>query len=223
MHHIRQGLKNLVKRAIGRAPYASRFAQVYETARAIEPTHILEIGTYDGFNAVRMVEAAGSPIDSRRYYGFDLFEHQTAEAFESEFSKRPPTRDQVASFLKRKGLADPLLVAGDSTVTLPEYVPDLPTMDLILIDGGHSQETVAQDWRNVQPLIGPDTVIFFDDYPQWGVGPVVDGIDQSAWHVEILPVTDTFRAAEGFGGDADRLSFQLARVQASEGGRGNHT
>jgi hypothetical protein len=45
----------------------------------------------------------------------------------------------------------------------------LPKMDLVFIDGGHSTETVATDWENVKDLLHEKSIVFFDDYPNWGV------------------------------------------------------
>ena len=102
---------------------------------------------------------------------------------------RPP--DPIQAMLNKSG-AKIALYAGDTTKTLPAIAPQFPVMDFILIDGGHSPATIASDWNSVAPLIGPSTVVLFDDY--WndetaGCKTLIDGIDRQRYQVvHLLPV-----------------------------------
>jgi len=43
-------------------------------------------------------------------------------------------------------------------------------------------------WLNIKDLLHAESVVFFDDYPNWGVGAIVDKIDREKWDVRIMPV-----------------------------------
>lgn len=202
-------------RAVGRAAKRflrlrtfppSRYGALYEEVSRRCPRRILEIGTNDGMNAVQIARSASRCNDPVEYYGFDLFDGQQISHRVRESSIPSQPLDRVSEYLARNGLSKAYLVAGDSKETIPTHVASLPTMDLIFIDGGHSYETVSSDWWAVQPLIGEETVIFFDDYPNWGVGPVIDGLPRHLWTVELLPTADRFRTPEG------KVRCQLVRV-----------
>jgi hypothetical protein len=83
-------------------------------------------------------------------------------------------------------------------------------MDLIFIDGGHSEETVGSDWANCEPLMHDQTIVYFDDYPRWGIGPVVDAIDRDRYDVTITKEFDEF--PDVFSGKSELVRFHLARV-----------
>mgnify|MGYP001457844067 CR=1 FL=1 len=87
--------------------------------------------------------------------------------------------------------------------------------DLVFIDGGHSEETVASDWENVKHLLHEKSVVYFDDYPNWGIGPVVDGIDSGLWDIEVMEIEDEFLADGQFGSEVkgERMKFKFARVK----------
>jgi predicted O-methyltransferase YrrM len=209
LYYSRKAIGRAAKRLIGRPTFPpSRYRHLYEWLSTHGAERILEIGTNDGFNAVQMVRAASHRSANVAYYGFDLFERQGQEERLREFSIRAPAMEQVHSYLIRRGLKDPILVAGDSNITLREHLPSLPEMDVVFIDGGHSVATVANDWTLVRQLVGSNTCVFFDDYPNWGVGPVVDSIPAGIWNVDILPTSDVF--ADHARGEL--LTCQLVRV-----------
>lgn len=213
MYYLRKKLTKLGRHALGIRTYADRYDEIYNEIRRLRARRILEIGTNDGLNAVRMARAMHDGGHEIEYHGFDLFEQQGEAEFKREFSLRTRSLGEVRRHLRANGVNVARLVAGDSTVTLPREVPSLPVMDLIFIDGGHSVETVLADWTNVEPLVGPGTTVIFDDYPNWGVGPAVDSIDRVAWDVTILPTKDRFKVQRGKLGTADWMTFQLAMVR----------
>lgn len=70
------------------------------------------------------------------------------------------------------------LVIGDSRQTVPWYANQGGGLvDLILIDGGHSESVAAADLRNMRRLAVPEkTVVAMDDlvpWLPWGVGPTL--------------------------------------------------
>ena len=181
---------------------------LYDEIRRLCPRRILEVGTNDGLNAVEMTTLVRKlGVRDVEYYGFDLFEALDDKRMSLEFAIRPRSQTEVAGMLRRRGVEGARLFAGDTRKTLPAAVRDLPKMDLVFIDGGHSYETVLSDWASVEPVIGPSTSVFFDDYPSFGVGRAVDEIDRNKWDITVFPTVDRF----DHGGTT--LEVQLARAR----------
>ncbi len=87
------------------------------------------------------------------------------------------------------------LFRGNSTITLPKIVEELPMMDLIFIDGGHAYPTVKSDWENAKKLIHDETAVFFHNYDFSGPRRVVDNISRDKYDVKILyPSSDSATA-----------------------------
>lgn len=151
------------------------------------------------------------PCEEIHYYGFDLFEGLSDATFVSELSKRPPSLKAVQEEMETSG-ANIHLYSGDTRVTLPQTYSQLPLMDFIFIDGGHSLETIASDWAWASKLLSQEGVLVFDDY--WsnrtdaGAKITVDTIDRDKFTVSLLPIKDTFPQSE-FG----ELTIQLVEVR----------
>ena len=217
-YYFRKRLGRAVKRLLGMPTFPpKRYEPLYADIARSRSVRILEVGTNDGVNAVEMARAAKrggvSEID---YYGFDLFEALDAKELSREFSIRTRSKREVAKYLHQRGVEKVQLIAGDTRSTLPEAAQKLGKMDFIFIDGGHSYETVLSDWNSVEPMIADDTIVYFDDYANFGIGKVVDAIDRSKWHVDILPHADRFRIADKTFGSADSpdvLEVRVARVR----------
>ena len=135
---------------------------------------VLEIGVAGGENARNMVKAAlcnFSP-EEVEYFGFDLFDNES-------------WLKQVKQKLNEIGCKFELF-KGDSVKTLPKTVKNLPKIDLIFIDGGHSYVTVKSDWENSRTLMHEKTAIFFHNYDFTGPKKVVDNISRQKYHVKII-------------------------------------
>jgi hypothetical protein len=73
-------------------------------------------------------------------------------------------------------------------------------MDLIFIDGGHSIETISNDWTYARKLMHDHTLVIFDDY--WnrddaGAKPIIERIDVTKYDVQVLPIQDRFKKEWG--------------------------
>jgi len=146
---------------------------------------IMEIGVADGENAKRMVMAASNnfPVEMVEYYGFDLF------GWNGDAHMRRVNKKLEETGCKFK------LFRGDSTITLPKLVEELPMMDLIFIDGGHSYPTVKSDWENSKNLMHDETAVFFHNYDFSGPKRVVDSIPREEYDVKIIyPPSDSTTA-----------------------------
>jgi predicted O-methyltransferase YrrM len=215
MYYLKKALKHWIKICLGICPYPKRYEQLYQEIDVLHPRTIFEIGTNDGINAARLYQRASQYRNDVEYFGFDLFESIDNATFMKEFSLAAPTKKEVDRFLGRKGVRNRHLFSGNTMESLPGEKERLPAMDLVFIDGGHSEETVASDWENVKHLLHEKSVVFFDDYPNWGVGPVVDGIDSELWDIEVMEIEDEFLADGQFGSEVkgERMKFKFARVK----------
>jgi len=211
--------RSLARRLLGRPSGAQRYQYIFQAIEQDHPQNILEIGTWDGERAVQMIRAAQHHSPTVRYYGFDLFEMMSAEIFEKEISKMPPTMAEVEAKLRVTN-AEIHLYRGYTQETLPKAVGEMPIMDLIFIDGGHARETIQNDWDYAQKVMGDSTTVIFDDY--WpdgfngnmndGCNHVVAAIDRAKFNVEILPIVDSFKKEWG------RLKVQFVRVRKISAG-----
>ena len=143
------------------------------------------------------------------YYGFDLFEQFSPEIAEKEFClKNPPTMATVVENLSSLK-ATIKLYQGFTNITVPQFVKENPTLkvDFIFIDGGHSTKTITEDWINVLPLIGANTIIVFDDYytnhnfTDKGCQDLINNLNDN-WKVVHLPFTHHF----------DKFSVNMVKV-----------
>lgn len=222
MYYLVKAIGRGLKRQFGLRTFPPhRYESMFEEIDRLRPRTILEIGTNDGITATYLFKRAARFRDDVEYYGFDLFEQMDAKTFLHEFTLPTPSLGKVERFLERNGLKHRRLVAGNTTQTLAAEIPHLPPMDLVFIDGGHSEETVASDWRNVQGLLHRQSVVFFDDYPNFGIPPVVDSIDRRRWDVQIMPREDVYPVNPRFGATPGQthMSVKLARVTAAENKR----
>ena len=142
----------------------SRFNQIYSWCEAHKPKVILEIGTWNGHNAARMMNEIGKEAKVK-YIGFDIWEDaDEIENFDSlEFNaKKRVTEQDVRTYLKSYDIE---LIRGNTRETLPAYVKGKKKfVDLCVIDGGHSQGTIKSDLLTVMNIMKPTGTIFMDDY-----------------------------------------------------------
>jgi len=176
-----------------------------------KPRVLVEIGVWRGDTAARMIRAAARHRADIRYWGFDLFEGMSDEILKREISLAPLSQEEVSARLA--GLeAEIHLIAGNSAHTLA--VTDLPPVEFAFVDGGHSYETVAADWRGLRPHLAPGALVVFDDYTNelpveregFGVRRLVRELS-SSHDVELLKPIDTFPRVYG------RLEIQLALLR----------
>jgi predicted O-methyltransferase YrrM len=207
---------SLFSRAVGKLRRLflgpKRYQYLFQTIDQKHCRRIMEIGTWNGRRALQMIERAKKyrPAGEVEYYGFDLFELMTEAINQAELSKKPPTCDEVKRQLVESG-AKIFLYKGFTQNTLPEVVEKLPKMDLIFIDGGHSLETITNDWNYAAQLMDKNTVVIFDDYyfdrNDVGCKRIVEGIDPNEFQVTILPRRDRFRKGWGL------LSINFVKVE----------
>jgi predicted O-methyltransferase YrrM len=135
--------------------YADICTVLLAAARMVAPRTYLEIGVRRG-RSMAMVAAAAPEA---RLLGFDLWM--------PEYGGMPnPGPDFVRAELARLGYRGDLeLHSGDSHVTVPRFLADHPdvTLDLVTVDGDHSEEGALADLRAVIPRLAVGGVLVFDD------------------------------------------------------------
>lgn len=172
-----------------------RYRYLFDSIRAGRCRKIIEIGVWDGEQSLMMINEArkihGSNVE---YYGFDLFEDLDEELYQKEVTKRPSSLEEVRRRLEKAGCTVRLF-PGSTLSTLSGNIDELPEMDLIFIDGGHSIETIQNGWDHARRLMSQSTFVLFDDY--WsrddaGCRKVVERTEPSEYDVEVLPIQDRF-------------------------------
>lgn len=135
----------------------NRYEQLAHVIDLVKPQSIVEIGTHSGKSAVMMINRAKQYREVVEYIGFDLFEEATDETDKEELNiKAHHSVESVEGFIKMKApSAEVLLVKGNTRQTLNHI-----EADLAFIDGGHSLETIANDYEKCKG----SKVIVLDDY-----------------------------------------------------------
>lgn len=173
-----------------------RYENLITEIKLREPKTIIEIGTWNGHNAVKMIKAANNAF----YYGFDLFENFSAKEYEF-CPKKPSTLTDVKKYFYENKVYDYNynLIPGNTLQTLLNPLINHP-IDFIYMDGGHSLETVSSDWNNIQKWINEDTIIilddYYDDYTEKGCHNLVESLDRIKWDIEHLEPAD--KTNEGY-------------------------
>lgn len=162
---------------------------------------ILEIGVFNGHFARRMILAAAkhSVPDRINYVGVDLFESNFSNEIKlREVALTPNSKDDVGEFLRDTG-ANIELYEGFSNEVLPA-LSDQHKFDLIVIDGGHSYETVKSDFFDTLRLLKDGGCIIFDDYTnlrgeihgKFGINKVIRNLPSGEFRVNIGVNRDFF-------------------------------
>jgi predicted O-methyltransferase YrrM len=178
---------------------SSRYAFLLKTAKELAPRTMVEIGTWRGDRSERFI----SEIPTLQYFvGFDLFENMDSEVFARESMGHcfPVGQQEVEERLarcQRSSRCEIELVRGPTEVTLPSFARDHEQQfDFVYIDGGHSLETVANDWEYGVKLASPTGTLILDDYylndDSRGVKPLVDGLlSNPGYSITFFPMIET--------------------------------
>lgn len=137
---------------------------LYKIVDHQKPTSIVEVGTWNGLNAISMVSIALKHNPEVVYYGFDLFEESSPDKDEAELNVKPHVSLEVVLGLFKEFKATYpgftyQLFKGDTKTTLHQDGP-WKTADFAFIDGGHSVDTVKSDYEALKQC----KTVVFDDY-----------------------------------------------------------
>lgn len=134
-----------------------RYSQLLHAIDLYKPKSIVEIGTWNGQNAIRMIKQAQKYRKNIIYIGYDLFEEASNDTDTSELNVKAHfnVHDVEAAIKKECPDVELQLVKGNTRDTLTHI-----SADLVYIDGGHSIDTIASDYERCKH----SKVIILDDY-----------------------------------------------------------
>lgn len=133
----------------------SRYDTIVDLIKIFKPQSIVETGTWCGSNASRMITAAQQFHKEISYTGYDLFEDATDQTDTEEFNVKPHCKmAEVEGILKRTG-AKINLIKGNTRHTIRFHMADFA-----YIDGGHSLETIENDYEALKRC----NLIVLDDF-----------------------------------------------------------
>ena len=128
---------------------------LYAGAKWIQPANYLEIGVRRGRTACTVARA----FPDVNIHAFDMW-------IEGYAGMENPGPDFVRAELKRNGHKGNIqFTDGDSHRTVPAYFNAHPELrlDLILVDGDHSEQGALEDLNTVIPKLNPGGMVVFDD------------------------------------------------------------
>lgn len=168
--------------------------------------NILEIGVFNGNFALRIIATASEFTGPQtiNYSGIDLFKFKFSDEIKfNEIALTPDKKSDVQKTLELTG-ANINLFEGFSDIILPQLV-GVQLFDLIIIDGGHSYDTVKSDFLNSTKLLSDKGCIIFDDYTnlrgetigKFGINRVIREIDRNKFNVRISYNRDLFWKSYG--------------------------
>jgi hypothetical protein len=154
-----------------------RYQQVSRLLDILKPKTIVEVGTWNGDQAILMASAALRHRRTVHYWGFDLFEQATQETDTYELNvrshhSRSSVHEKLSNFASENQGFSFDLISGNSQDILPMFLEStwidpgdgkqhqLKFADFAYIDGGHSVSTIASDYECLQSC----GTILFDDY-----------------------------------------------------------
>lgn len=119
-----------------------------------KPKIIVEIGFNTGLSAANFIKAK----DTEFMISFDILMR-----FYSNYAKW---------YIDKKYPGKHILIAGDSSVTVPTYTKNFPDFkaDLIYIDGSHTLEAAYGDIINCYAMAHADTIVIIDNITTRGLG-----------------------------------------------------
>ena len=185
----------------------NRYSQLLSAIDLFKPQSIVEVGTWNGQNAIRMIQQAQKHHKKYiSYVGYDLFETATNTTDSEELNvKAHYTAHEVECDIKKAcpGV-DVLLIKGNTRDTLKNI-----QADFAFIDGGHSVETIANDYnacKNSHVIIMDDYYIADEDgalpdLMKYGCNQLVDLFSSGV----VLPLADRVR-----GGGLTQMVLLLA-------------
>ena len=175
----------------------ARHRQLFQLIDLFQPQSIVEVGTWDGKNAVNMIKHAQQYHKNISYIGYDLFEDATPEtdAYEFNVKKHHSVEDVRKLIAHHCPDAEFNLIKGNTLKTLTNV-----DADFAFIDGGHSVDTIAHDYN----ALNGSKIIVMDDYytpDENGICPDITKVgcnfmlNQMVWNCKtfVLPVKDPLK------------------------------
>tara|TARA_B100000900_G_scaffold349620_1_gene315832 strand:+ start:2738 stop:3385 length:648 start_codon:yes stop_codon:yes gene_type:complete len=164
-----------------------------------KPKKILEVGVYNGRRALQMIEAAKIFNKDIEYYGFDLFEDLTKNQLTREESKQPNSMKEIITHLSKHAKIN--LFKGYTKNTLKKFLSSNKSkIDFCFIDGGHTIQTIENDYKYCSQISKKNSLIVFDDYytlnvpntNKFGSNKIYNYLNKINKRLKLLPFEDTY-------------------------------
>lgn len=135
----------------------NRYDQLLSAVDLFKPKTIVEIGTWNGHNAARMIKQAQKYRKKIIYIGYDLFEDASGTTDQDELNVKPHYNvHEIEGYIRKECPdAEIQLIKGNTRDTLTHVAPDI-----CFIDGGHSVETIEGDYERCKH----SKVVILDDF-----------------------------------------------------------
>ena len=178
-----------------------RYFEIYKNIYKFNPINICEIGIYTGERSHEIIKLSSMSNNKKiNFIGFDMFEDISDKKIEEDFSKKPLNMNSIENNLNKLPYLKSLkLVKGNTNKILPDYYKNLQNhFDFIFIDGGHSIETINNDFKYSLKMIKNNGFIILDDYyhsnkkltKYAGCNNLIDNLDNN-FKIEISDNKDT--------------------------------
>lgn len=142
---------------------ARRYLTLLDYIRGNQCGRMLEIGVWRGDTSELLV--LNSRNKQLEYHGIDVFEGTSGELLAKEVSLKADSLADVRSRLEKVSRSVHLH-KGLSGEVFGALAAQKTGFDMIWIDGGHSYQTVREDFRSYRQLLNEGGIIFFDDYTE---------------------------------------------------------
>ena len=179
---------------------------LFEQIEIHKPKNFLEVGVFQGVTSRNICEKLSLIHQNQfNYYGIDIFEDSNNLLDDKEMTSKHnkisnPLKNLLYNVIFKENLnslksVKKLLKKFDNNVTLYKGLSDImlpkinmPEIDFIFLDGGHSYETVKNDLFLILKNIKKNKVIICDDYDQknYGVKKAVDEIINNVTEIKEL-------------------------------------
>jgi hypothetical protein len=195
-------MRTLVSKTAGRIARRSalapgRYAELIDRYVGLRVRKMIEVGVWRGDRSSLFLALNPALED---YVGFDLFQDITRDQYAAESMGTcfPEQFDVVLARLHaaRSARTTVTLVRGNTHDTLPAFVSSRRERlyDFALIDGGHSVETITNDWQSTERVLTEQGTCIFDDYylerDDMGAKRLIDGLDPAVWSREFFGTID---------------------------------
>jgi len=147
---------------------------IYTVVRAFQVQNIVEIGTHRAASTIAMCQAVKDNGQTPRVWTIDNW---------SQMDMRAAAVDH----LSRAGFGPNVeLVTGSSRDVLTKLFERTVDIDLVFIDGDHTEDAVRADWALSSPHA---PLVLFHDAAMYAVSRVVDEAEAAGWNVTRFPTT----------------------------------
>ncbi len=165
---------------------------------------IIEIGVFQGVTARNICELLSASKKDFMYIGIDIFDpkydnndeilpifkssNPLKKIYHKYISRKEPYSLEGVEKLLKKFKQNVILYKGNSNEILKDF--EHKNIDYVIIDGGHSYDTVKQDLKLSAKILSKEGIIMCDDYMHNeapGVKNAVDDfVSNSDFKIEII-------------------------------------